>query len=333
MTRLEVRSHLDRAEILDVFDLVDSATRHDGITPLSEHVMLHLRHGGDEDVRHVLARGDKGSLCGYAHLDVTDLVEGPSAEMVVAPSMRRHDLGRAIVEELIEISERDAPGRGLRLWAHGESEAARALAESLSFSRARVLWQMRRSLMTPLPDTPLPAGVTLRTFLPGIDDEAWLAVNAAAFADLPDQGGWTAEDLQRRLDESWFDPSGFLIAGDEQGAIAGFHWTKVHGGHHEHGDTGDTGNTDHAHLHAEEAEWPHGHGHEALGEVYVIGVNPTHQGTGLGRALLVAGLRSLAARGLTQAMLYVDAANTQAITLYSSLGFTHWDTDVLYRRA
>ena len=334
MTRLEVRSHLDRAEVLDVFDLVDSATRHDGITPLSEHVMLHLRHGGDEDVRHVLARGDDGQLCGYAHLDVTDLVEGPSAEMVVAPSMRRHDLGRSIVEELIQLSERDVPGRGMRLWAHGESEAARGLAESLGFSRARVLWQMRRSLMAPLPDSPLPEGVHLRTFLPGIDDEAWLAVNAAAFADLPDQGGWTAEDLQRRLDESWFDPSGFLIAVDEQGGIAGFHWTKVHGGHHEHADAHhDHAEADHAHLHAEGVEHSHGHGHEALGEVYVIGVNPTHQGTGLGRALLVAGLRSLAARGLTQAMLYVDAANTPAIALYSSLGFTHWDTDVLYRRA
>ena len=325
MTRIEVRSHLDRAEVLDVFDLVDAATRHDGITPLSEHVMLHLLHGGDEDVRHVLARADDGALSGYAHLDVTDLVEGPSAEMVVAPSMRRHDLGRAMVEELIQISERDAPGRGMRLWAHGESEAARGLAESLGFSRARVLWQMRRSLMSPLPDSPLPEGVQLRTFLPGIDDEAWLAVNAAAFADLPDQGGWTSDDLQRRLDESWFDPSGFLVATDHQGAIAGFHWTKVHGGHHE--------DRDHAHLHAEGVEHSHGHGHEALGEVYVIGVDPAHQGTGLGRALLVAGLRSLAARGLTQAMLYVDAANTPAIALYSSLGFTHWDTDVLYRRA
>ena len=334
MTQIEVRSHLDRAEILDVFDLVDSATRHDGLTPLSEHVMLHLRHGGDEDVRHVLARADDDRLCGYAHLDVTDLVEGPSAEMVVAPSMRRHDLGRAMVEELIRISERDVPGRGLRLWAHGESEAARGLAESLGFSRARVLWQMRRSLMSPLPDAPLPGGVQVRTFLPGIDDEAWLAVNAAAFADLPDQGGWTIDDLHRRLAESWFDPSGFLVATDERGDIAGFHWTKVHGGHHHPADS-DHGGADHAHLHAEGVEHGHGHGHghEALGEVYVIGVDPRHQGTGLGRALLVAGLRSLAARGLTQAMLYVDAANTPAIALYSSLGFTHWDTDVLYRRA
>ncbi len=327
MSVIEVRRHLDRAEVLDVFDLVDDATRHDGVTPSSEHVMLHLRHGGDADVRHLLARSEDGRLVGYAHLDVTDLVEGPSAELVVAPSARRRGLGHALVEDLIRISDADVPGRGLRLWAHGESEAARGLAQRLGFARARVLWQMRRSLVTSLPEAPLPAGVHLRTFLPGIDDDAWLAVNTAAFADLPDQGGWTIDDLQRRMSESWFDASGFLVATDEGGDIVGFHWTKVHGGAHAHGDD------DHTRLHAEGVDHSHGHGHEPMGEVYVIGIDPARQGTGLGRALLLAGLRLLAARGQPQAMLYVDAANTPAIGLYSSLGFTRWDTDVLYRRA
>jgi mycothiol synthase len=327
MSKIEVRRHLDRAAVLDVFDLVDEATRHDGVTPISEHVLLHLRHGGDADVRHLMARADDGRLVGYAHLDVTDLVEGPSAEAVVAPSARRRGLGHALVDELIRISDRDAPGLGLRLWAHGETAAASGLAHDLGFARARVLWQMRRSLVAPLPDAPLPPEVRLRTFLPGLDDEAWLAVNRAAFADLPDQGGWTAADLRRRMAESWFDPAGFLVATDEQGRVVGFHWTKIHGGDHPHGDA------DHERLHAEGVDHSHGHGHEALGEVYVIGVDPAYQGTGLGRALLVAGLRHLAAAGLTQAMLYVDAANTPAIALYSSLGFSHWDTDVLYRRA
>ena len=173
-----------------------------------------------------------------------------------------------------------------------------------------------------------------------------LLATGAIAADPAQQAVVVAlDDLHRRLAESWFDPSGFLVATDEQGDIAGFHWTKVHGGDHAHSAH------DHAHLHAEglvhahdddpahdhdhahDDGHPQSHGHEALGEVYVIGVDPAHQGTGLGRALLIAGLRSLAARGLTQAMLYVDAANTPAIALYSSLGFTHWDTDVLYRRA
>ena len=326
MTAIEVRSHLDRAEVLDVFDLVDAATRHDGVTPISEHVLLHVRHGGDADVRHLLARGDGGRLVGYAHVDVTDLVEGPSTEVVVAPSAREHGIGRALVEEAWRISAATAPGLGMRLWAHGESTSARGLAESLHFSQARVLWQMRRSLVTPLPDAPVPAGIRLRSFLPGLDDEAWLAVNGAAFRDLPDQGRWTIDDLRRRMAEEWFDPSGFLVAIDDAGDLVGFHWTKVHGGDHVASDE------DHARLHAEGVDHAHGHGHEELGEVYVIGVSPAWRGTGLGRALLIAGLRDLATRGLPQAMLYVDAANTSAIGLYSGLGFTHWDTDVLYRR-
>lgn len=327
MSKVEVRSHLDRADVLDVFELVDAATRHDGTTPISEHVLLHLRHGGDADVRHLLHRADDGRLSGYGHIDVTDTVEGPSAEMVVAPWARRHGIGRSLTEEALRISAAEAPGRGLRLWAHGESAAAHELADSMSFTQTRVLWQMRRSLVTPLPDAPLPPGIRLRSFLPGIDDEAWLAVNAAAFIDLPDQGGWSLEDLHRRTAEGWFNPSGFLIATDDDGRIAGFHWTKVHGGGN------DVGEGDHARLHAEGVHHTHEHGHEELGEVYVLGVDPAWRGTGLGRALLVAGLQHMAARGLPQAMLYVDASNAAAIGLYTSLGFTHWDTDVLYRHA
>ena len=158
----------------------------------------------------------------------------------------------------------------------------------MGFDRTRVLWQMRRSLVTPLPDAPLPEGVRLRYFLPGIDDDAWLAVNAAAFQGLPDQGGWSLDDLRRRLAEDWVDPSGFIVATTDEGEIAGFHWTKVHGGDHAGGDD------DHARLHAEGVEHAHDHGHVELGEVFVIGVAPAWQGTGLGRALLIAGLRHLA---------------------------------------
>ena len=317
---LEVRERLEPGQVREVLALVDEVAASDGTIPLSEHVILHLRHGGDEEVRHVLARSDDQRLVGYAHLDVTDLVEGPSAELAVRPGDRRAGVGRALVDELLALSREADPDGSMRLWAHGEDTGAQALATSMGFERTRVLWQMRRSLLASLPPVELPPDVTLRTFLPGIDDDAWLRLNAAAFAALPDQGGWTSADLDRRMSEGWFDPTGFLLAEAPGGALAGFHWTKVHGAHHHH--DADVPDHDHGHDHA----------HEAIGEVYVIGVDPAKRGTGLGRALLLAGLHHLRSRGLTQAMLYVDADNARAIRLYEELGFTRWDTDVLFRR-
>jgi mycothiol synthase len=313
-------------------------TEADGVRPLSEHVMLHLRSGGDVDVRHVMVREDQ-RLVGYAHLDVTDRVFGASAELAVAPDRRRGGIGTAIVARLLA----ESPDQRLRLWAHGEQSPAAALAHALGFRRSRTLWQMRRSLSATLADPLLPPGVRVRTFLPGLDDEDWLALNARAFADLPDQGRWTLRDLHVRTAEPWFDPSGFFLAvedGPDGERLVGFHWTKVHGSHdhdHEHDHEADhEADHDHAHGHghgvtageAAEALHGHEHGHDPIGEVYVIGVDPDAHGRGLGRALTLVGLRHLRSLGLLDVMLYVDAQNTSAIRLYESLGFARWDVDV-----
>ena len=63
-----------------------------------------------------------------------------------------------------------------------------------------------------------------------------------------------------------------------------------------------------------------------------MGVDPAERSGGLGRALTLVGLRYLRSQGLFEVMLYVDAGNTAAIGLYESLGFTHWDTDVMFAR-
>jgi mycothiol synthase len=319
--RLQTARHLTSDEVAAVTALVADATDTDGVRPLSEHVLLHLRYGGDEPARNLLLwrDGDPPQLLAYAHLDVTDPIEGPSAEMVVAPTARRHGYGRALIEGVLEQS-----GDRLRLWAHGDLPEASLMAQRLGFRRVRALWQMRRSLFAPLPRVEIPDGVTIRTFVPGADDEAWLALNARAFADHPEQGGWTAEDLRRRMNESWFDPAGFFLAERaDTHQLLGFHWTKVHGSQadhtHEHAD-------DHEHEHA------HPHGHEPIGEVYVLGVDPDAHSRGLGRLLTVVGLRHLRGMGLLDVMLYVDESNTAASKLYESLGFTRYATDVLFRR-
>jgi mycothiol synthase len=291
---IEVSGALGPAAAEAAVRLAERAARQDGVGPLSEHALLHLRHGGEPAARDLLVWHD-GVLQGYAHLDPPNAEAGPSGEMVIDPAFRRQGLGLRLARALIA----EAGDRDLRLWAHGELPAAAGLAAAAGFERTRSLWQMRRPLRDPLPAPKLADGINVRAFRVGQDEDAWIALNALAFAHHPEQGSWTRPDLDVREQEPWFDPAGFFLA-ERDGRLAGFHWTKVHGGK------------------------------EPVGEVYVVGVDPAERGTGLGRALTLIGLRHLRDSGLPAVILYVDEDNTAAVRLYESLGFDRVSTDVMF---
>jgi len=207
-------------------------------------------------------------------------------------------LGDLIADDLLECAGRHAASIGLRLsvWAHGIT-ASDPAPPGRGFIEDRTLLRLTRSLPAEEPG-PSPAGVSIRRFDPDSDAEAWLALNARSFADHPDQGRWTRADLHARIDAPWFDPSGFFVA-DGNGRLLGFCWTKIH-----------------------DEAWGR------VGEIYVIGVDPGSGGRGLGRLLLRTGLRSMAERGLRSAMLYVEADNVAAVSLYLREGFTEEWRDV-----
>jgi len=285
-----------------VLRLAGAAADEDAVSPLSEHVLLHLRYGGDQQARNLLL-ASRGELAGYAHLDPGDPAGGPSGELVIDPGHRHQGHGLRLAQAVLA----EAGPRPLRLWAHGGLPGAAALAARAGFQRVRALWTMRRSLEAPLDVPRYPPGITVRPFRVGSDEDAWLALNRKAFASHPEQGAWIMEDLTLREREPWFDPEGFFLA-ERSGGLAGFHWTKVH----------------------EARPGGPAPSQAAIGEVYVVGVDPAERGTGLGRALTLEGLRHLGSRGLPEVMLYVDEDNTPAIRLYESLGFRHWDTDVMF---
>lgn len=281
-----------------VVALVGETSVHGGRSPLSEQTMLRLRPAPPKHMsRHFLVR-DAGRLVGYGALDASQ--EPMVAELAVAPTQSSGAVGTALLSAMV----RRAGTAGLALWTHGRDAPPAALATSMGLRPRRTLLQMGRSLCGELAARPIPAGYRVRTFRPGIDDDAVLAANAASFVDLPDQGSWGRDDLAARLAEPWFDAAGFFLAEalpgpDSDGLLAGFHWTKMHPP-------------------------------QPLGEIYVLGVTPRHRGTGLAAALAVHGLRHLRTVGATGAMLYVDESNTAAVRLYRRLGFDTWDVDRLF---
>jgi mycothiol synthase len=317
---IDIRGQISDDEAAAALSLADAAAGADGVAPLSEQVRLDLRYADDRAARNLLAWRD-GDLAGLAHLGSPGADGVRGGELVVHPAHRRNGLGTGLAAATVA----EAGQAPLRIWAHGDLPAAARLAKAAGFVRVRALWRMLRPLSDDVPDMlPLPGGISLRTFVPGHDEATWLTLNARAFASHPEQGRWTQEDLAHRERESWFDPRGFFVA-ERNGQPVGFHWTKIHPPAR-----AAAGNPS-----AEPAprdQKPAGDGApRPLGEVYVLGVDPSEQGTGLGKVLTIVGLRHLAAQGVSAVMLYVDEENTAAIRLYERFGFAHTSTDVMYQ--
>jgi mycothiol synthase len=261
-----------------VAGLAERATRADGQPPFSDQSLIDLGEGH----RELIALGTDA-----AAIVTPDAAE---AEFVVDPGARRRGLGEQLLTTLLERS-----GGTLRVWAHGDHPAARILAARHGLEPVRTLLQLRAALRDARPAA-RSSRTEVAAFRPGIDDAAWLAVNAAAFASHPEQGRLTQNDLDARKAEEWFEPLDFLLLrdGDE---LIGFCWLKVEGD---------------------------------IGEFYAVGIAPHRQGEGLGRVLVEAGFARLAARGIRTASLYVEADNEPALRLYRSFGFGNYTVDVQY---
>jgi mycothiol synthase len=303
----------DEATLRQIRGLLSAVRDVDGRPELVEGRLLPSEFTGGA---HLLAR-DAEELVGYAHLNLDgDAFGYQVGELLVHPAHREKGIGAAMTREITDglfspasgdlRSGKAQPGK-LRMWSHGDHPAAAKLAAKTGFVRARELLVLHRGGdSTPLPDLPLPKGIQFRTFEAGRDEQAVAEVNGRAFSWHPEQGMLTAQDILDTERENWFDPKGFFLAEDLQGHLLGFHWTKIH------------------------PRNPQRFAGEPVGEVYVLGVDPQAQGTGLGRALTVKGLDYLQSRGLEQVILYVEGDNSAAIGLYRKLGFDLFETDVQY---
>jgi mycothiol synthase len=294
-----VHEALDRAGRRHVLALAEAATAADGVSPLDDQVRLDLQESRETTRHLVTIHTDDEAIAAYAHVDLAD-PGAATVHAVVHPQHRRRHLGTNLLRQSSELA-----GGAMRVWSHGDLPAARAFATGLGLERVRELWQMTGALSADLPEPAYADDVKVRTFEAGRDDEAWVALNATAFANHPEQGRLSVRDLQQRLAEPWFDPTGFFLA-ERDGELLGYHWTKVHTAHP---------------------------GHDGpVSEVYVLGISPAAQGLGLGTALTATGLRHLRDRGLDTVILYVEGDNAPAIAVYEKLGLRRTAVDVMYEQ-
>ncbi|MGB8860697.1 MAG: mycothiol synthase [Ilumatobacteraceae bacterium] len=285
MLQVRVRHSLSAAERAQVAAFLDDAHRHEG-TRLNDHLLGDLAAGAHGPLFAVLAT-KHDQLVGYAQASCANdgLVVGCVVRDGAEPGQ----------EALLRALLNDLPADTAVVW--WATEAQGPIAARLGMTPDRRLSRMTRPL--PIEQS---TDITVRAFRVGTDDDAWLAVNNAAFAWHGEQGGWNRQMLRQRQGEPWFDASGFLLH-ERDGRLAAFCWTKLHAGP------------------------------TLVGEIYVIAVHPDFHGHGLGRALTIAGLQHLQAVGATSAMLYVDADNTAAVGLYRTLGFHVDHVDQSYLRA
>jgi mycothiol synthase len=287
-------------EVVDEVARIDAAAlAADGHPALGDSVWLDLEHPGADSAGFIVDH------VAYAHVARADNA-APDQWMLglaIAPDARADETRHALVAAAVGHVARHGGGRAV-LWLLGANAGDDAELQAAGFAPARDLYEMRVHL--PVDREPKwPANVEVRHFEVGRDEDAWLEVNNRAFAGHAEQGGWTRSTLARRMDESWFDPSLFLLATDADGVV-GFNWLKVH--------------------EATDAD-------PRIGEIYVIGVDPRAQGSGLGSALAIAGLYAVHERGIDTGQLFTAADNEVALGLYRSLGFEVHRTDRAYERS
>jgi mycothiol synthase len=290
---IRVKRHLDESELASLTALLNAATEADAHPALDEHTWLDLVQGGRAGFAGLMAwEPGHPHPVGYAQLSRGEDTHGRgngswALEVVVDPHHRvpGNTIAADLLASALELVSAEGGGH-LHLWVSRPSPFHDRMAAAAGLTPGRALYQMRRSVPADEHST-----LDVRAFRVGVDEEAWLGVNNRAFAWHPEQGGWSLETLVAREAQPWFDPRGFLLH-EVDGRLGGFCWTKIHEGHA-----------------------------GPVGEIYVVAVDPDLSGRGLGRQLVLAGLDHLAALGIEEAMLYVDAANRPAVKLYVDLGF------------
>ena len=241
-----------------------------------------------------------GELVGFALISPEVPIERAVATGGVLESHRQRGIGKQLVDRAVEHS-RSPDVRVLHIQTGRDAPEASHLLESNGFAQVKEYWQMRWE-GGELPAMRLPYGFELRTFKLDHDEQALTDIQNAAFRDNWGFCPNTVEEVAARVRMKMNVPEGILFITDG-GTPAAYNWT-----HRIENRLG------------------------SVGFIGMTGVHPDYRGTGLGTAVVVAGLEYLRGEGITTVELEVDSQNPPARELYLKLGFRQVHETVWYEK-
>jgi mycothiol synthase len=228
----------------------------------------------------------------------------------VDPQWRGRGIGRELLawsagrgRQKIAASGKELPAR-LGVFVDDSAGATIRLLGAGGFTPARYYADMKRPLDVPLPDVPVPAGVSIVPWSTELDDQIRLAHNEA-FADHWGSEPRTAQEWAQG--RSMFAPAwSFVAVDDASGEVAGYLLSARF-----------------------EQDWEVT-GYSA-GYTELLGVRRAWRGRNLAGALLSAAMTAYEADGIEYAELGVDTANQSgAHRLYTSLGYAVFHSSTLF---
>jgi len=272
-------------------DLISRARAVDGTPPFSDGALAEYASGARQLV---WEKDETGRRVGAA-------LDSPSrAEFVIDPDARHQGHGSRMLDMLTHPA-RGGTGTAKLFWAHGNHEAARALATNHGLETVRTLLQLVATVAEQ-GDVRVIDGVTVRGFRPA-DADAWFALHSTAFIGHPERGDITRDQFDAMCAEDWFDAEDLVLM-HEGDILVGYCWLRV--------------------IPAIAPD------DEPDAEVFVAGVHPERQGAGLGHLLVEASLARLRERGIRKTHLFVESDNEPALRLCREFGFAEQSIDVQY---
>ena len=230
----------------------------------------------------------------------------------IHPQSRGESLESAIMDwakqRLRRIGQEFALPLILQTGCRDQLTVRRDLLVRAGFIPERYFFQLKRSLQTPLPEQPIPAGWKVRCVRGKSDAEAWVEMFNQSFVDHWNYSPLTIEEYHYYLTLSDYEPTLDLVIETSTGKLVTFCYSSI------------------------DRERNQRLGHQE-GHVCLLGTRRGYRRQGLARALLIAGLKRLHSKGMDTVTIGVDSQNPNgAVALYTSIGFTEDFRSTVYQQ-